>query len=112
MPYAVDILDSAREYIIGDTLYVMEKWGRDKARESYAAITEKLDLLATQPHMGAVVPELAALGKTNYRIDSRERHTRFLYDVDEGKRKITVHMVFSSTQDFQALLYRRIIRYI
>jgi plasmid stabilization system protein ParE len=112
MPYAVDILDSAKEELIEDTLYVMEKWGRDKAQESYAAIVEKLDLLATQPYMGVVVPELAALGMTNYRVYSHEHHTRFLYDVDEGKRKITVHMVFSRTQDFQSLLYRRIIRYV
>ena len=110
MPYAVDILDSAKEHIIENTLYVMQRWGDDKARESYAAITEKLDLLATQPYMGVVVPELLALGKTNFRIHSHEHHTRFLYDVDEDKRKITVHMVFSSTQDFQSLLYRRIIR--
>lgn len=109
MPYAVDILDSAKEDIIESTLYVMQKWGQAKARESYAAITEKLDLLATQPYTGVVVPELLALGKTNYRIHSHEHHTKFLYDVDEDKRKITVHMVFGSTQDFQSLLYRRII---
>jgi hypothetical protein len=62
--------------------------------------------------MGLVVPELAALRMTNYRVYSHEYHTRFLYDVDEGKRKITVHIVFSRTQDFQSLLYRRIIRYV
>jgi plasmid stabilization system protein ParE len=112
MPFTVDILDSAKEEIIENTLYVMEKWGRDKAQESYAAITEKLDLLATQPYMGIVVPELAALGMTNYRIYTHERHTKFLYDVNENLQKITVHMVFGSTQDFQSLLYRRIIRYI
>ena len=111
MPYAVDILDSAKEEIVENTLYVMEKRGRDKAQESYTATTEKLDLLATHPYRGVVVPELLALGKTNYRIYSHEHHTRFLYDVDEDKRKITVHMVFGSTQDFQSLLYRRIIRY-
>ena len=111
MPFTVDILDSAKEEIIENTLYVMEKWGRDKAQESYAAITEKLDLLATQPYMGIVVPELAALGMTNYRIYTHEHHTKFLYDIDENLQKITVHMVFGSTQDFQSLLYRRIIRY-
>lgn len=110
MPYSVDILDSAREEIIESTLYVMEKWGRDKARKSYAAITDKLSLLATQPYMGIVIPELVALGKTNYRIVTHEHHTRILYDVDEDTHKITVHMVFGSTQDFQSLLYRRIIR--
>lgn len=111
MPYAVDILDSAKEEIIESTLYVMEKWGRGKAQESYAAVLEKLDLLATQPTMGTVVPELVALGKTNYRIYAHEHHTKFLYDVDEDQQKITVHMVFGSTQDFQSLLYQRIIRY-
>jgi len=112
MPYAVDILDSAKEEIIESTLYVMEKWGRDKARENYAALTDKLSLLATQPYLGIVIPELVALGKTNTRICTHERHTRILYDVDEDRRKITVHMVFGSTQDFQSLLYRRIIRYL
>jgi plasmid stabilization system protein ParE len=112
MPYSVAILDSAKAEIIENARYVMEKWGREKAQESYVAITRKLDLLATQPYMGIVVPELAALGKTNYRICSHEHHTKFLYDIDEDKQTITVHMVFSSTQDFQSLLYRRIIRYI
>ncbi len=112
MPYSVDVLDSAKEEIIENTLYVMEKWGHEKGQESHAAITAKLDLLATQPNMGVVVPELVALGKTNYRIYSHEHHTKILYDVDEEKEKITVHMVFSSTQDFQSLLYKRIIRYV
>lgn len=111
MPYSVDILDSAKEEIIENTLYVMEKWGREKGQESYALVTEKLDLLATQPHMGIVVQELFEIGKTNYRIYLIEHHTKILYDVDDEKQKVTVHMVFSSTQDFQSLLYRRIIRY-
>ena len=110
MPYSVNILNTAKEDIIENMLYVMEKWGQAKAEESYFSIIAKLDLLATQPKMGVVVPELAALGKLNYRMYSHEHHTKFLYELDEVKEEITVHMVFSSNQDFQTLLFKRIIR--
>jgi plasmid stabilization system protein ParE len=112
MPFSVQILDSAKEDIIENSLYVMEKWGQDKAEESYTSIIEKLDLLATQPKMGLLVPELVALGILNYYIYVHESHTKFLYEIDEQKEVITVHMVYGSNQDFQTLLYRRIIRYI
>ena len=109
MACRVDILNSARDDIIQNTLYVMEKWGQGKAEASYAAIVAKLALLATQPKMGVVIPELIALGKTSYRLYVHEAHTKFLYEFDDVNEVVTVHMVFSSNQDFQSLLYRRII---
>lgn len=109
MPYRVDILNAAQDEIIENTLYVMEKWGQAKAEASYAAILAKLALLATQPKMGVVIPELIAVGKLNYRLYAHETHTKFLYELDEVNEVVTVHMVFSSNQDFQSLLYRRII---
>lgn len=109
MPYRIDILHTAQDEIIENTLYVMEKCGQAKAEASYAAIVANLALLATQPKMGVVIPELGAVGKTNYRLYAHEAHTKFLYELDEVNKIATVHMVFSSNQDFQSLLYRRII---
>jgi toxin ParE1/3/4 len=112
MPYRVDILKSAQMQIVQQTRYVKGKWGAAKAKESYDSITAKLESLADHPYRGIEVPELVALGITNYRILIHEHHTKALYDVDDAQKKVTVHMVYGSSQDFQTLLYDRIIRYL
>lgn len=66
-------------------------------------------MLATQPKMGVVIPECIVVGKLNYRLYVHEAHPRFLYELDEVKEVVTVRMVFRSNQNFQSLLYRRII---
>ena len=73
---------------------------------------DKLDLQATQPLMGSVVQQLANVGIMEFRLLLHDHNTKVLYEVDEEKRTIYIHMVYGSTQNFQALLYNRIIRYL
>lgn len=113
MAYKVQILDYARDQITDQTKYVKEKFGTAKAKQSYQAINKKLASLKDSPRSkGIKVPELEALGITNYRNLIHESHTKALYEIDDINQTVTVHMIYGSAQDFQTLLYNRIIKYI
>lgn len=106
----VDILAVAEDDIVERIDYVRSRWDDATADNAYVSLLDKLDLLATQPHLGKVPPELSKLGISQYRVLVHEFHTKILYEVDTGAAAIIVHMVFGSTQDFQTLLYKRIMR--
>ena len=112
MTYKVQILKSAQAQIVQQTRYVKEKFGVATARQSYDAINKKLAGLETSPRSkGIRVDDLEDLGIMNYRILIHESHTKALYEIDDSNQLVTVHMVYGSAQDFQTLLYNRIIRY-
>jgi len=108
--YSVTILTIAEDDIVDRIDYVRHRWDDDTADNAYLGLLDKLDLLATQSHLGKVPPEFSKLGVLNYRVLVHEFHTKVLYEVDADTETIIVHMVFSSTQDFQTLLYKRIMR--
>lgn len=108
--YRVDILAVAEDDIVERIDFVRHRWDGDTADRAYTDLMDKLALLATQPHPGKVPVELSALGILNYRVLVHEFHTNVLYEVDAEAAAIVIHMVFGSTQDFQSLLYKRIMR--
>lgn len=110
--YAVNILDSAAEDVINRVAYVRQEWGNAIADQTYQELMAKLELLASKPKMGRIVQQLADLGIRDYRILVHESHTKILYELDEQQQIIFVHMIYSRTQNFQTLLYNRIIRYL
>lgn len=110
MPYTVNILHWAKVDIEDKVRYLKQEWGTALARKAYTELMDQLALLATQPQMGSLVPELASLGRLDYRILVQETHTKVLYRVNEDARRIDIHMVFGSRQDFQELLYKRIMK--
>jgi plasmid stabilization system protein ParE len=112
MAYAVQILDLAKQDIIARIAYIRQRWGDAKADQAYLGLMDKLDLLATQPLMGGAVQQLANAGIMEFRILVHDQHTKILYELDEDKETIVVHMIYSSSQNFQTLLYNRIIRYL
>jgi plasmid stabilization system protein ParE len=108
--YAVAILAAAEDDIVERIDYVRYRFGDTVAMDAYAGLMDKLDLLATQPHMGIVPPELSTLGIDAFRVLVHETHTKVLYEIDHDAQAITIHMVYSSNQDFQSLLYKRLMR--
>ena len=108
--YSVAILASAEDDIVDRIDYLRLRWGDTVAENAYEGLLAKLELLATQPHLGTVPPELSALGIATFRTLVHAPHTKVLYEVDDDKGAITIHMVYSSNQDFQSLLYRRLMR--
>jgi plasmid stabilization system protein ParE len=110
MAYTVNILDVAMDDIAERVDYLRNRWGDEVANKGYLELMDKMALLASQPRMGIVPDELSRLGIVNFRVLVHESHTKVMYEVAENTKSITVHMVFSSNQDFQTLLYRRIMR--
>ena len=108
--YSVNILDLAVEDIVERIDYVRNRWGDDVADNAYSGLMDKLKLLETQPRMGSVPTELSKLGISTFRVIVHESHTKVLSELDHETETINIHMVYSSNQDFQALLYKRIMR--
>lgn len=108
--YHVAILGVAEDDIVERIEYVRNRWGDDTADEAYNGLLDKLALLATQPQLGSIPSELSNLGVGNFRVLVHESHTKVLYEIEDEASTIIIHMVFSSTQDFQTLLYKRIMR--
>jgi plasmid stabilization system protein ParE len=109
--YQVNILDSAVDDIKQLISYLQIRWGDEAAEKGYIELLDKLGLLETQPHIGNQVQELVQNGYTGYRVLVHNKHTKVLYQLDEIRQVIHIHMVFSSRQDFQSLLYNRIMRH-
>jgi len=110
--YTVNILDLAKQDIAARIAYIRQRWGDVTADQAYLELMNKLELLATQPLMGRVVQQLANAGIIEFRILVHDQRTKILYELDEDEKTIIVHMIYSSTQNFQTLLYNRIIRYL
>lgn len=110
MRYQVNILDSAVDDIDQLISYLQSRWGLEVAEKAYIELMDKLALLETQPQLGSPVPELVHRGYSDYRILVHNRHTKILYRLDEQRHLIYIHIVFSSKQDFQTLLHRRLTR--
>jgi plasmid stabilization system protein ParE len=108
--HSVNILDLAVEDIVERIDYVRNRWGDDLADNAYRELMDKLNLLETQPRMGSVPTELSKLGISTFRVIVHAPHTKVLYELDDETETIHIHMVYSSNQDFQALLYKRIMR--
>lgn len=108
--YRVNILQLAEDDIVERIEYVRDRWGDDTADDAYTGLMDKLELLGTQAHLGSIPPELGRLGITTFRVLVHESHTKVLYETNDEAGTISIHMVFGSTQDFQTLLYKRIMR--
>jgi plasmid stabilization system protein ParE len=111
MAYTVSVLHGAKVDIEEKVRYLKQEWGTALAKKAYGELMDKLALLATRPLMGSLVPELVNLGRTDYRILVHETHTKVLYRVDEERKVVEIQMVFGSRQDFQELLYKRLMRF-
>jgi plasmid stabilization system protein ParE len=109
--YTVNILHWAKVDIEDKVRYLKPEWGTALAKKAYIELMDKLALLAKQPRQGSLVPELVNLGRSDYRILVHETHAKVLYRVVEDEQRIDIHIVFGSRQDFQELLYKRVIRY-
>jgi plasmid stabilization system protein ParE len=108
--FAVSILDVAIEDIVERVEFTRSKWGEAAAEIFYLELMKKLELLATQPRLGHVPLELSRLGISSFRVLVHELHTKILYELNINTETINIHMVFGSNQDFQTLLYKRIMR--
>ncbi|RJG07498.1 type II toxin-antitoxin system RelE/ParE family toxin [Noviherbaspirillum cavernae] len=89
--------------------YLVSNFGVDVAREKYAAIKKSVDLLKAHPEMGKPIPELTETGFEHYRQMVVENLNKIIYQIDDGKMIVYVHVFCSTRQDFETILRVRLL---
>ena len=67
MSYIVFVLDDAEEDLWGIHAYIKNQFSETLANDIYIDIRDSILMLEKNPHLGTVVPQLAALGMTQWR---------------------------------------------
>lgn len=111
MTYRVVLLKSA-QFELHDlvTNYLIPNFGTQVAREKYAAIKRSVDLLKENPRLGRPVPELDDTGFEHFRQMIVEDLNKIIYQIDDEKQTVYVHIFCSTRQDFETLLRKRLLR--
>jgi len=96
----------ARDDLLQLRRYVLGRFDAATWTRSLAELRERVALLAEQPHLGTVPPELDELGVGRYRELAVGRN-RVIYEPrDDG---IFILLVADHRRDFRALLSRRLL---
>jgi plasmid stabilization system protein ParE len=111
MTYRVVLLKSA-QFELHDLVsnYLIPNFGAQAAREKYAAIKRSVDLLKVNPRLGRPVPELDDTGFEHFRQMIVEDLNKIIYQIDDEKQTVYVHIFCSTRQDFETLLRKRLLR--
>lgn len=110
MTYRVVLLEGAQDELgrlYSD--YLLPNFGVDVAREKYIAIKKTVELLKANPRMRRPVPELIETGFEHYRQMIVEDLNKIIYQIDDEKKIVYVHVFCSTRQDFETVLRRRLL---
>lgn len=111
MTYRVLLLRSAQSELHDlVTNYLVPNFGAQVAREKYAAIRRSVDWLKENPRLGRPVPELEVTGFEHFRQMIVEELYKIIYQIDDEKQTVYVHIFCSTRQDFATLLRKRLLR--
>jgi toxin ParE1/3/4 len=89
--------------------YVIQTWSKQVWKTALDAFKENINNLAIYPHVGAVCADLAEIGIDQYRRLAVGPNT-LIYEVDDAKRQIYIHVVCHQRRDLQSLLLRRLLK--
>ena len=67
MSYTVYMLDDAEEDLWNIHTYIKNQFSKPLADKIYVGIRDSILMLETNPLLGATIPQLAALGMTQWR---------------------------------------------
>lgn len=111
MTYRVVLLRSAQSEL-HDLVsnYLVPNFGVQIAREKFAAIKSSVDLLKENPRLGRPVPELEDTGFEHFRQMIVEDLNKIIYQIDDEKQTVYVHVFCSTRQDFETILRKRLLR--
>lgn len=110
MTYKVVILHSAQTEIRNLYKdYLVPNFGQEVARRQYEAIKRSVLLLQFNPRLGRPVPELSETGFDHYRQMVVEDLNKVIYQVDDDKKVVYVHIFCSTRQDFETILRQRLL---
>lgn len=104
---AIVILPDAQADLLDLQDYMLERWTLELWQAAEDDIFARLAQVDLGFITGPVIPLLASVGMTDYRTILSSHH-RILYRQTDGNTY--VYAVAGQTQDFQALLLRRLFR--
>jgi plasmid stabilization system protein ParE len=111
MSYRVVLLQDA-QFELRDLYvnYLVPNFGHQSARDRYTAIKKSVELLKSNPRLGRAIPELVETGFDHYRQMVVEDLNKIIYQVDDEKKIVYVHIFCSTRQDFETILRKRLLR--
>ncbi len=110
MTYRVVFLKGAQAELMNlYANYLLPNFGAEVAREKYVAIKASVELLKSNPRMGRPIPELVETGFEHYRQMVVEDLNKIIYQIDDEKQIVYVHIFCSTRQDFETILHKRLL---
>jgi toxin ParE1/3/4 len=85
--------------------FLSNKHGNDIATNAIAEIKLKVGLLVEHPYLAPVSDRLEALGFSDYRQLSIDKHNIVYYRIDTSRNKIILIVAMDSRQSIEQLLY-------
>lgn len=111
MTYRVVMLKSAQEELRQlHSNYLVPNFGTKVAKEKYRLIKQSIELLKSNPCMGRPVPELIETGFEHFRQMVVEELNKIIYQIDDEKKVVYIHVFCSTRQDFETILRNRLLR--
>lgn len=110
MSYDVFILDDAEQDLLNIHAYIQHQFSASSANEIYQEIRDGILLLETYPELGSVIPQLAALGMTDFRHMVIMHKNKVVYELDKKNSRIFVYLICTERQDYDAVIQARIFR--
>ena len=83
MSYTVCILDDAEEDLWGIHAYIKNQFSETLANNIYIDIRDRILMLEENPHLGAEIPQLAALGMTQWRKMVVMGKNKVVYEIEK-----------------------------
>jgi plasmid stabilization system protein ParE len=108
--YTVLVLDDAEHDLRNIHSYIQNQFSESLADEIYREIRDRILLLEDNPNLGTIIPQLEALGITNYRHMVVSKKNRVVYELDETHELIYVYLICNDRQDYEMVLRRRVLQ--
>ncbi|MFC0350661.1 type II toxin-antitoxin system RelE/ParE family toxin [Undibacterium danionis] len=110
MSYTVYMLDDAEDDLWNIHSYIKNQFSKTLADQIYVNIRDSILLLETNPLLGTSIPQLAALGMTQWRQMVVMEKNRIVYEVEKNRQHIYVYLICTERQDYDAFLQQRIFK--
>ena len=110
MSYTVYMLDDAEEELWKIPTYIKNQFSKPLADKIYVGIRDSILMLETNPLLGTTIPQLAALGMTQWRQMVVMEKNRVVYEVEQSRKHIYIYLICTERQDYDAFLQRRIFK--
>ena len=110
MSYTVFILDEAAQDLWNIRAYIQHQFSESLANDIYQEIMNGILMLENNPYLGTTIPQLTALGMTDYRHMVIMNKNRVVYELDDRNQQVFVYLICNERQDYDAVIQARIFR--